>query len=147
MIMALRRHFLCLALPLTLLALAPAFADEGEWVPPVRHAETLKECGECHMAFQPALLPAGSWRAIMGNLSDHFGEDASLPPATAASIEHYLVAGAGRGDPSLLRITEQRWWRHEHDFSPGRFARPEVRSKINCAACHQGAENGYYEDD
>jgi hypothetical protein len=135
-----------LALAACLLAL-PAVADEEERVPPVTHGPTLKECGECHMAFQPALLPAESWRKIMAGLADHFGEDASLEAEVAAGIEAYLVANAGRGDGTKLRISEQRWFRHEHDFPDRVWQKPEIRSKANCEACHRGAARGLYEDD
>ena len=84
-----------LAAAALLLAL-PAAADEPERVPPVTHEPTKKECGECHMAFQPALLPAESWRGIMAGLADHFGEDASLEADLAAEIEAYLSANAAR---------------------------------------------------
>jgi len=63
-----------------------SFADDFEAVPPVRHQATLKECGECHMAYQPALLPRESWAAMMDDLPNHFGEDASLPDKLAADI-------------------------------------------------------------
>lgn len=135
---------------LTALALPalPAAADEMERVPPVTHAATLEECGECHMAFPPALLPAASWRKVMAGLADHFGEDASLEPALAAEIERYLVANAGRrGDGNLTRISEQRWFRHEHDFAASVWQRPEIRSKANCEACHKGAARGWFEGD
>jgi hypothetical protein len=101
------------------------------------------------MAFQPALLPAASWRAIMAGLGDHFGEDASLDAKLAAEIEAYLARNAGgSGDGRLLRITGQRWWRREHDdFSASAWQRPEVRSKVNCEACHRDAAQGLYEDD
>jgi hypothetical protein len=141
--------------PTTLVLLAallapalPAAADEMERVPPVTHAPTLKECGECHMAFPPALLPAASWRKLMAGLGDHFGEDASLEAALAAEIERYLVANAGRrGDGSLIRISDQRWFRHEHDFAASVWQRPEIRSKANCEACHKEAARGWFEDD
>jgi hypothetical protein len=135
-----------LATAALLLAL-PAAADEPERVPPVTHAPTKEECGECHMAFPPALLPAESWRKIMTGLADHFGEDASLDAALAAEIEAYLVANAGRGDATSLRITEQRWFRHEHDFPDRVWQRHEVRSKSNCEACHRDAAQGIFEDD
>jgi hypothetical protein len=99
------------------------------------------------MAFQPALLPAESWRRIMAGLADHFGEDASLEADVAADIEAYLVANAGRGDGSKLRITEQRWFLHEHDFPDRVWQKPEIRSKANCEACHRDAARGLYEDD
>jgi hypothetical protein len=135
-----------LATILYLLAL-PATADELEQVPPVTHEPTKKECGECHLAFQPALLPAGSWRKIMAGLAGHFGEDASLDAALAAEIEAYLVENAGPGDATKLRVTDQRWFRHEHDFPERVWQKPEVRSRANCEACHRNAARGSYEDD
>lgn len=145
--------------PATLVALASLlFAapgaradDEFEAVPPIAHQATLKECGECHMAYQPALLPRESWAAIMDGLADHFGEDASLSPAVATEIREYLVGAAAparRLSPQpVLAITEQRWWQHEHDdIRPSAWRDPKVISKSNCPACHKGAERGFYED-
>jgi len=53
---------------------------------------TKKECGDCHMAFAPIQLPGRSWRLIMSDLSNHFGEDASLDADTVKHIEEYLVS-------------------------------------------------------
>lgn len=125
-----------------------AAASALEWVPAISHPATVKECGECHMAFQPALLPAGSWMRIMDGLDDHFDENASLPAGVAASIRDYLAANAGRiGDPAITRITEQSWFVKEHRFSPAVWQRPEIRTKSNCLACHSRAEQGIYDDD
>lgn len=128
----------------------PAWADNDR-VPPVTDALTRAECGTCHMTFQPAFLPARSWQTMMDTLSDHFGEDASLPPDTVAHIRAVLVAGAGRDrrpqDPAPLRITETRWFTHEHTFAPAVWQKPGVVTRSNCAACHRGAEQGFYEDD
>jgi hypothetical protein len=128
------------------LAAGAAVADELERVPPVRHGATQKECGECHMALQPALLPAQSWSRIMTGLGDHFGEDASLPDALASEIRDYLVANAGRGDPTILRISEQPWWQREHRFGASVWRQKEVGSKANCDACHRDARSGLYDD-
>jgi hypothetical protein len=125
-----------------------AAASTFERVPAISHPATAKECGECHIAFQPALLPAGSWMRIMGGLGDHFGENASLPAGITTSIRDYLTANAGRaGDPAITRITEQSWFVKEHRFSPAVWQRPEIRSKSNCLACHARAEQGIYDDD
>ena len=51
----------------------------------------VKECGSCHMAYPPSLGPSWRWIALMGGLSDHFGEDASLEPNVASSIRTYLI--------------------------------------------------------
>ena len=113
----------------TLLLTLPATAEVPEQVPPVTHELTKNECGERHMAFQSALLPDESWRAIMAGLADHFGEDAGLEAGLAAEIEAYLVANGGRSDGTKLRISEQRWFLREHDFPERVWQRPEIRSK------------------
>ena len=118
------------------------------------------ECGACHMAYPPVLLPARSWQAITANLADHFGEDASLDPETTQKISEYLVANAAetngqaqailRGvapDQVPLRITEMLWWRRAHHEVPdAAFTRPEVVSKSNCLACHRNGASGEAED-
>ena len=138
---------------------APAAADSDEYFRPVTDETVKTECSACHMAYPAGMLPARSWRALMGDLSNHFGEDASLPEETRAAIEAWLTANAasdgsriGRsmrdGDP-VLRISETPWWvrAHRGEVSPAAFDSPKVGSKANCSACHRGAEQGYFEDD
>ncbi len=115
--------------------------------------ETYKaECGACHLPFQPGFLSAGSWTAIMGDLSNHFGEDATLDEETRAALTNYLVDNAGRkrktknGQP-VLRITELRWFVKEHNHEVSSRAKKRAGTMANCAACHRGAENGYFDDD
>ena len=43
-----------------------------------------QECAACHVAYPPGMLPAASWQRVMGNLSHHYGTDASLDPAAAS---------------------------------------------------------------
>ncbi|MBF0333783.1 MAG: diheme cytochrome c [Alphaproteobacteria bacterium] len=135
------------ALLALILIMPPLAASADDRVPPVRDPLVLKECGECHMAFQPAFLPARSWERLMDTLSDHFGDDATLPPTTAAAIRRTLVAGAGRAGGAPSRITETRFFRHEHDFPDRVWNDPKVVTRSNCPACHRGAERGVYEDD
>lgn len=112
-----------------------------------------KECGSCHLAYPPRLLPAASWRALLAGLDRHFGEDASLEPEVRAALESWLVERAGRGRRAggaapTLRITEGEWFRHEHDeVPPDAAARPAIRSLANCAACHPGAERWDFDED
>ncbi|ACI97907.1 cytochrome c [Rhodospirillum centenum] len=153
--MSLRHAFAAAAL---IAAAAPLFAspsladrgghDRDGAARPVTHAATLKECGQCHMAFPAALLPAAGWDRLMDTLPRHFGEDASLPAEVAADIRAYLTANAARrGDTDTIRITEQRWWLREHDFRPQIWERPHIRSKANCEACHDRAGQGVFEDE
>ncbi len=132
----------------TLLASGAAAAGGIERVPPLGDTATAEECGECHMAFQPALLPAESWMRIMDGLNDHFGDDASLPADVTAHIRAHLTAHAGRiGDARIVRITEQPWFVREHRFHPSVWKRPEIGVRNNCPACHPRAEQGKYDDD
>ena len=104
------------------------------------------ECGSCHIAYPPQLLPAQAWRRIMSQLDRHFGTDASVDPAVAAEIgahlERYSDSGR-RAAPASLRITETGWFVHEHDEVPAAsWSHPAVKSAANCAACHTAAEQG-----
>jgi hypothetical protein len=140
---------------------APALADEDERFPPVTDPATRAECSACHMEFSAALLPARSWTAIMAGLDDHFGENASLAPETAAAIEAWLTANAadaGGRRPGVLRglspgdtplrISDVPWWIREHDeVRASAWTNPKLGSKANCVACHRGAERGVFEDD
>jgi hypothetical protein len=108
------------------------------------------ECASCHIAYPPRLLPADSWRAIMKALERHFGTDASIDAATAASIAAFLERNAGRVRSAssampVLRITETRWFLREHDdIGASRWRDPKIRSAANCGACHPRAEDGRF---
>jgi cytochrome c553 len=106
------------------------------------------ECGSCHIAYPPQLLPAQAWHRIMSQLDKHFGTDASLYPAAAAEIAAHLERYSGSGrridtGRGSLRITETAWFVHEHDeVGPAAWKLPAVKSAANCAACHASAEQG-----
>lgn len=109
------------------------------------------ECGSCHVAYPPSLLPADSWRAVMAGLDKHFGVDASVDAKAAAEIGAFLERNAGRGRGTtarpVLRITETAWFRHEHDeIGAAVWKNPKVKSPANCAACHVGAEQGNFSE-
>lgn len=129
---------------------------------PVRNKSVLTECGACHMAFQPQMLPKRSWVKIMAGLSDHFGEDASLDKETADEITSYLVQNAAdsswwggkfmrgvKDHMTPLRITETPYWKREHkgEVRASAWKSPKVKSKANCQACHRDAVRGNYHDD
>ncbi len=129
---------------------------------PIKDQTVAKECGDCHMAFQPQMLPKRSWETIMSTLGDHFGEDASLDTATTERIKTYMMENAAdsgwwsgkflRGvddDWVPLRITEMPYWKREHNEEVPSWAwsDPKVKSKANCLACHPRANSGNYDDD
>ncbi|MCW8883341.1 MAG: diheme cytochrome c [Sedimenticola sp.] len=122
-----------------------------------------KECGSCHFPYQPGLLPATSWETIISNLDNHFGENAELAEDDLNTIRNFLLnkaAGrsnyglpnkimAAQGDrPLPLRITEMRYFLHEHSDIPKRMVQdnPKVKSFSNCDSCHQSAKQGLYDE-
>jgi len=146
-------------------------ADEDSWlrrgkspgVAPVTNARYAKECGSCHFAYPPGLLPARSWQKLMGKLADHFGDNAELPQEDAVALTGYLMQNAadrssyGRSlkiDDSLsprqtpLRITQVPYIAGKHDEIPARLVtgNPKVRSLSNCTACHTRAETGSFSE-
>ena len=125
-----------------------AAASERSGSPPP--AAWRSECGSCHVAYPPRLLPASSWRTLMASLDRHFGADASLDAVTSAAILAYLEANAGRdegGYPPLTRITETRRFRHKHaEIASAVWTRQAVGSRANCSACHRGAEQGDFSE-
>ena len=135
------------------LVLARAQAGDRHFFAPVADPVVKEECGSCHLAFAPSMLPARSWQRMMGELDNHFGDNASLDAATAEKITSYLVANAGdaggqrysRAAPQ--RITELPKWVSEHRKVPDwEWRHKEVRTKANCVACHTAAEQGSYDE-
>jgi len=147
---------------LAALLASTAHASADDWAPPVTDKLVQKECGSCHMTFQPAFLPARSWDYMMNTLSDHFGEDASLTAAQVAEIRAYLTNNAGdvkrqgiarkyirrvAADGVPQKITENPAFLREHNFPDRVWKDPKVITKSNCLACHVQADKGNYDDD
>lgn len=141
-----------------------ARGDGGEHaLPKLVHKAWQQECASCHIAYAPSMLPKASWQRIMSGLDQHFGENASLDPATQADILRFLEANAadaattrmGRrvmqgldAKAAPLRITETRWFVRKHDeISRTTWARKSIGSASNCAACHRQAEQGVFDED
>lgn len=141
----------------------------GRWlrsrvdIPPVENHLYKEECGGCHFAFQPGLLPANAWTQIMAALGDHYGDDATLDEVQAAQITSYLrdnaanhaaysrsrAFAAGTANATILpRITGTDYFQREHYEIPPRLVRAnaQVRSFSNCQSCHRNADAGVYNE-
>ena len=134
------------------LASAPAFAD-GPLMPLRVPPAYTQECGACHTAYPPALLPAPSWQRLMGGLDKHYGTDAALDPKTLAELSGWLQQHAGSykrvaEQPPQDRITRSSWFERKHrKVEPAVWKLPSVKSAAQCAACHRGADQGRFDDD
>lgn len=137
-----------------------ALEGEPRYVPNELYVE---ECGECHFAYPPDLLPVASWQAIMSGLEDHFGDNAELDEETAAEILAYLEdQGLSRGksspmsrllrglpEPPPLRITELPAFLNMHYLVARQLEIQEFKEGFlsPCADCHREAALGIYDKD
>ena len=131
----------------------PKLADNAQW---------RDECGSCHLAFHPSLLPGRSWARLMNEQQQHFGADLALDAPTTAALLSFMSDNSAdqrktepatkidlslKADATPLRITETPYWVKKHrDIAAADWLSPQVKSKTNCAACHQDAEAGTFED-
>lgn len=148
------RNLTSLALPaLALIASSiAAHADDGRraTTPPLPRYQ--QECGACHVAYPPRLLPADAWRRLTNGLPHHFGTDASLDAVARDEITAWLVAHAGadrrtREPPPDDRITRSAWFIREHgELPPNVWKRASVGSPSNCSACHTQATQGNFDE-
>ena len=132
-------------------------------VAPVNSQTYRDECGSCHFAYQPGLLPEKSWRKMMENLDDHFGDNAELNAEMQKYILDYLlfnsadksdykrstrIVGSLRTSEVPLRISDTVYFIRKHDEIPARYVEGNkgVGSYSNCDACHTRAETGSYNE-
>jgi len=114
----------------------------------------LEECGACHLAYPPGLLPAASWAQLLAGLEDHFGDNAELDSETIQVLARYLRGGAlspgqpshssrllrNMPDPPPLRISELPQFQIDHRAL---FTAPDAQpSASQCAKCHRRAVTG-----
>lgn len=137
----------------TLLLAGAARADSDRLLPMQVPKAYTQECGACHTAYPPGLLPAPSWQRIMTGLDKHYGTDASLDVATVQQLSAWLQTHAGTykrvaEEPPQDRITRSAWFERKHrKIEPAVWKHTSVKSAANCAACHTGADQGDFDDD
>jgi hypothetical protein len=129
--------------------------------PPIADTGYLKECGSCHMAYPPELLPARSWTKVVGSLQDHFGDSAQLDAATQQHIHDYLVAHAADNaqneesfqimqslrpgeTPSRITATPYIAGLHAAVLDPLWGGNPRPKTLAECGVCHYLAPKGNF---
>ena len=118
------------------------------------------ECGDCHIAYPPFLLPSDAWAKLMGGLDDHFGDNAELDQEVATQLRDYLMSHAAdktkvrlgkkilRAGDIDMRISTSRYIKKKHRGELPRdvFTRGDVSSLSQCDACHKNAELGSFRE-
>jgi hypothetical protein len=128
----------------------------------VTNDEYRKECGACHLAYSPGLLPARAWQRVMDGLDKHFGESVALRPDARAAITKYLADNAMdtspyEGSKVLLqkipdgytpsRIMLMPYLAYVHTAIREGIAKNgniQVKRFANCSQCHTEADSGSF---
>ena len=161
---------------LAVLFAAPACADDSfwKWLVSIERTKEVRavslpsyadECGSCHYAYPPGLLPEASWRKLLAlqALPDHFGENIEMKEAARAELLDYAARNAADhslakrsrkivaslGDsPAPMRITEVAYIRRKHQRIPEDQIKgnPKVKSLAMCDSCHTRASAGDLDD-
>lgn len=130
--------------------------------PGLRIPEVWKsECGECHMAFPPSLLPSRSWDYLLKNADNHFGEVLTFKNETLEALrktfanhsaEEEWTESAHKINRSLkkdqvpLRISDTPYWFKKHaEIKPETWNNLDT-AKARCEKCHSDAYEGIFDD-
>ena len=146
-------------------------ADEKGGFAPVTDAKYQSECGACHFAYLPGMLPARSWDALLTKSNDHFGESLALDPETLRHVREFLTANAADRSNFLgsevmlrrlpdqstpLRITNLPAFKGYHfsvlyklglerGLHSVRDLSPNaIKAVLNCNTCHEKAAAGSF---
>lgn len=133
---------------------------------PVDNELYKEECGACHFAYQPGLLPTKSWEKLLTAeaLPDHFGENAELDEDDLKVIRDYAIANAAdksyhkrsrkiaiatENIEAPLRIIDVKYIKRKHHEIPEKMIKgnKDVKSLSYCDACHTQAEKGVFDAD
>ncbi len=121
-----------------------------------------EECGSCHLAYFPAMLPQRSWEKLFSQQAEHFSEDLSLDSETIMPLKSYAHRYAGKtfsieafwkiqnsirpGD-TPIRITQTPYWKNKHlNIANDVWRLEQVVGKFNCEACHRDANHYWFDD-
>ncbi len=114
------------------------------------------------LCIPPNILPEKSWKILMSDLKNHFGDDASLDEEDTQNILNFLLENSAEKsikeasvkvlnsikNKDIIAITQTSFWKKEHKNIPKEiFKNSEVKTKANCSACHMDIEKGLIEDD
>jgi len=140
--------------------------ERRKGVKPVTDGVYNEECGACHFAYQPGLLPEASWEKLLTRqaLEKHFGENAELDEKVRQHILKLALANSADksrykrskkvmvsldDDKAPLRITEVPYIKRKHHDVREDVVKhsKKIKSMSLCNNCHKKAKHGIFDDD
>ncbi len=151
---------------LVFLGLTACFMYAGEMdvtIKPVNNEIYKNECGSCHFAYPAGLLPSSAWNKMMSNLSNHFGDDASVDEKTFQTLSSYLNENSAEKSMNYKRsrkivenlngtipdsISKMPYIKKKHkEIKENLITQKDVKGLFNCTACHKNAEKGIFSEE
>ena len=118
-----------------------------------QNSDFAHECAQCHTLYAPFMQTSDKHEKIMANLENHFGDDASIDDEINERILEFLRQNSAEKSDSKwaikfaknddIAITSSPFWQKAHEsLDKEIFKRDKIKSKANCAACHENIEKG-----
>lgn len=97
------------------------------------------QCGTCHIALPPAVLPVESWRQLLVT-QEHYGRTLEpMTPIDRQLVWQYLQSGSrplAAGETEPYRVASSRYFRALHP----RVAGASTAGVSSCVTCHPRAD-------
>ncbi len=154
---------LCFSLSTAGQAIGESATNPGDDLTPRFEKDSLyiEECGTCHLAYPPMLLPAKIWKNLVDGLDNHFGDDATIERSTLDHIDKYLQTHALETETQSKvghwlktiaeqppnRITELTGFVEDHADAYRRMGESSRKTGFfsPCADCHKEAGDGIFD--
>ncbi|MEC4894674.1 MAG: diheme cytochrome C [Oscillatoria sp. PMC 1051.18] len=123
-------------------SLSPTGNKSVDFVPPNQELGLkvyLENCASCHIPVPPAVLPSESWRRILLEPQQHYGQRIQLPIALEIQLMwnylSYFSRPLQEEEPVPYRIERSRYFQALHP----QVDLPATLNLKNCATCHPNA--------
>lgn len=104
----------------------------------------LKNCGSCHIALPPQVMPSETWRQLLLDLDQHYGQKLeSIFSPSLLMMWNYLrdFSRPLKEEEAIpYRVKESRYFKALHP----RVDFPEPARLTTCVSCHPGASEYDY---
>jgi hypothetical protein len=133
------------------------YGSERPGVSAVKFQQYTEICGSCHFPYQPGLLPAVSWKKVMSNMDNHFGESLNLSSIESRTITRYLLDNSAghvndeislnilqslKYDSIVMRVTKTPYFVKTHSQLNDT---DKIKDIGQCNSCHKDAAQGVYD--
>lgn len=104
----------------------------------------LENCGSCHVALPPEVMPTETWRRLLLEPEQHYGQQLPLliGPVVLVMWDYLRTFSRSHVDKELIpyRVTESRYFKALHP----QVDLPHPVRPATCAVCHPGATDYNY---